>query len=185
MGDRPAPSMTLDRYADWLARGRAHQKEGRVIDALLCYRRALHEVAAGVEARFHVWRDRLAVRQLGRRDRRLGICDRADGRIIFRAGTRWLMRAPRTVTSSPRSRQRGACSSCVPPRPVRNAAAACWRRFPVTPWTTRRLRERSHPTRSGRRVCWRPSEQPFSPTTGVHGIRRRFRISSRRPAAGR
>jgi len=46
--------MTLDRYADWLARGRAHQKEGRVIDALLCYRRALHEVAAGVEARFHV-----------------------------------------------------------------------------------------------------------------------------------
>ena len=46
--------MTLDRYADWLARGRAHQKEGRVTDALLCYRRALHEVAAGVEARFHV-----------------------------------------------------------------------------------------------------------------------------------
>jgi predicted O-linked N-acetylglucosamine transferase (SPINDLY family) len=46
--------MTLDRYADWLARGRAHQKDGRVIDALLCYRRALQEVAAGVEARFHV-----------------------------------------------------------------------------------------------------------------------------------
>jgi predicted O-linked N-acetylglucosamine transferase (SPINDLY family) len=46
--------MTLDGYAEWLARGRAHQKDGRIIDALLCYRRALHEVSAGVEARFHV-----------------------------------------------------------------------------------------------------------------------------------
>ena len=46
--------MTLERYADWLGRGRAHQQEGRIIDALLCYRRALHEVASGVEARFHL-----------------------------------------------------------------------------------------------------------------------------------
>ena len=46
--------MTLERYADWLARGRAHQAEGRVIDAYLCYRRALREVSGGVDARFHV-----------------------------------------------------------------------------------------------------------------------------------
>ena len=46
--------MTLDGYAEWLARGRTHQKESRIIDALLCYRRALHEVSAGVEARFHI-----------------------------------------------------------------------------------------------------------------------------------
>jgi len=46
--------MTLERYADWLGRGRAHQQEGRIIDALLCYRRALHEVASGIEARFHL-----------------------------------------------------------------------------------------------------------------------------------
>ncbi len=47
-------AMTLERYADWLARGRAHQAEGRVIDAYLCYRRALREVSGGVDARFHV-----------------------------------------------------------------------------------------------------------------------------------
>lgn len=46
--------MTLERYADWLARGRAHQAEGRAIDALLCYRRALREVSGGVDARFHL-----------------------------------------------------------------------------------------------------------------------------------
>src|SRR4051812_47558836 len=46
--------MTLERYAGWLGRGRAHQREGRIIDALLCYRRALHEVASGIEARFHL-----------------------------------------------------------------------------------------------------------------------------------
>ena len=46
--------MTFDRYVEWLARGRAHQTEGNVIDALLCYRRALREVSGGVDARFHV-----------------------------------------------------------------------------------------------------------------------------------
>ena len=46
--------MTLERYADWLARGRAHQAEGKAIDALLCYRRALRETSGGVDARFHL-----------------------------------------------------------------------------------------------------------------------------------
>src|SRR4051794_33788500 len=46
--------MTLERYAGWLARGRAHQAEGRVIDAMLCYRRALREAANGIDARFYL-----------------------------------------------------------------------------------------------------------------------------------
>src|SRR4029079_12670456 len=46
--------MTLERYAGWLARGRMHQAEGRVIDAMLCYRRALREATHGVDARFHL-----------------------------------------------------------------------------------------------------------------------------------
>lgn len=46
--------VSLERYARWLARGREHQTRGSVIDALLCYRRALREVSAGVDARFHL-----------------------------------------------------------------------------------------------------------------------------------
>src|SRR5690242_10636752 len=46
--------MTLERYAGWLMRGRTHQAEGRAIDAMLCYRRALREAANGVDARFHL-----------------------------------------------------------------------------------------------------------------------------------
>jgi len=46
--------MTLERYSTWLAHGRAHQAEGRPIDALLCYRRALREAPDGIDARFHL-----------------------------------------------------------------------------------------------------------------------------------
>jgi predicted O-linked N-acetylglucosamine transferase (SPINDLY family) len=46
--------MTLERYSTWLAHGRAHQSEGRVIDALLCYRLALREAPEGIDARFHL-----------------------------------------------------------------------------------------------------------------------------------
>ena len=46
--------MTLERYSTWLAHGRAHQAEGRVIDALLCYRLALREAPDGIDARFHL-----------------------------------------------------------------------------------------------------------------------------------
>ena len=46
--------MTFERYAEWLARGRAHQADDRSIDALLCYRRALREAPRGVEAQFHI-----------------------------------------------------------------------------------------------------------------------------------
>ena len=46
--------MTLERYAEWLARGRAHQADDRSIDALLCYRRALREAPRGIDAQFHI-----------------------------------------------------------------------------------------------------------------------------------
>ena len=46
--------MTLERYSTWLAHGRAHQAEGRAIDALLCYRLALREAPDGIDARFHL-----------------------------------------------------------------------------------------------------------------------------------
>ncbi|MGE5667452.1 MAG: tetratricopeptide repeat protein [Betaproteobacteria bacterium] len=46
--------MSVARYAEWLARGRAHQAEDRPVDALLCYRRALRELTGGVDAWFHI-----------------------------------------------------------------------------------------------------------------------------------
>jgi predicted O-linked N-acetylglucosamine transferase (SPINDLY family) len=46
--------MSVERYAEWLARGRTHQAGDRFIDALLCYRRALREVPRGVDAQFHI-----------------------------------------------------------------------------------------------------------------------------------
>ena len=46
--------MTLERHAQWLARGRAHQAADRLIDALLCYRRALREAPRGADAQFHI-----------------------------------------------------------------------------------------------------------------------------------
>jgi protein O-GlcNAc transferase len=45
--------VTLEPYAQWLSRGRAHQTAGRMIDALLCYRRALREAPDGADAQFH------------------------------------------------------------------------------------------------------------------------------------
>ncbi len=54
--------MTLERYREWLARGRAHQAAARAIDALLCYRRALREAEDGADARFHLGE---IARQLG------------------------------------------------------------------------------------------------------------------------
>jgi len=46
--------MTFDRYTQWLARGRDHQAGLRMIDALLCYRRALREAPLGIDAQFHI-----------------------------------------------------------------------------------------------------------------------------------
>jgi len=46
--------VSREQYGQWLARGRGHQVEGRAIDALLCFRRALREVAGAADARFHL-----------------------------------------------------------------------------------------------------------------------------------
>ena len=41
-------------YEQWVARGRAHQGEGRPIDAMLCYRRAMRADARAPQAPFHL-----------------------------------------------------------------------------------------------------------------------------------
>ncbi len=46
--------MKREHYAEWLARGRAHQARGRAIDAMLCYRRALQDALHGADAQFHL-----------------------------------------------------------------------------------------------------------------------------------
>ncbi len=41
-------------YAEWLVRGRNHQLEGRPVDAMLCFQRAMREDRHAVDARFHL-----------------------------------------------------------------------------------------------------------------------------------
>ena len=45
---------TPSDYADWVARGRAHQAAARPFDAMFCFRRALRLDARAVEARYHL-----------------------------------------------------------------------------------------------------------------------------------
>ncbi len=40
--------------AEWLARGRRHQWQGRAVDAMLCFRRAAREAAQAMEPRFYL-----------------------------------------------------------------------------------------------------------------------------------
>jgi protein O-GlcNAc transferase len=46
--------MTSKTSAEWLARGRSHQREGRAVDAMTCFRRALRETPQSVDVRFHL-----------------------------------------------------------------------------------------------------------------------------------
>ncbi len=46
--------MTSKAFAEWLARGRSHQREGRAVDAMLCFRRALREAPQSIDVRFHL-----------------------------------------------------------------------------------------------------------------------------------
>jgi protein O-GlcNAc transferase len=55
-------------YGEWLARGQAHQLDGRPIDALLCYRRALKSNRNAVQVHFHLGE---VLRDLARRDEAL------------------------------------------------------------------------------------------------------------------
>ena len=46
--------MASVEYGQWIGRGRAHQGEGRPIDAMLCYRRAMRADARAPDALFHL-----------------------------------------------------------------------------------------------------------------------------------
>ncbi len=46
--------MASPAYPDWLARGRGHLQQGRPIDAMLCFRRAIRAGPRAVEASFHL-----------------------------------------------------------------------------------------------------------------------------------
>ncbi|MDH5245726.1 MAG: tetratricopeptide repeat protein, partial [Betaproteobacteria bacterium] len=46
--------MANAEYEQWIARGRAHQGEGRAVDAMLCYRRAMRADARAPGAPFHL-----------------------------------------------------------------------------------------------------------------------------------
>ena len=52
-------------YGEWFARGRAHQKAGRPIDAIVCYRRALRSNSHAVQAQYRLGE---ALRDIGRND---------------------------------------------------------------------------------------------------------------------
>src|ERR1700746_2304714 len=61
-------------YGQWLTRGREHHQAGRLIDALLCYRRALGANAYAVQARYRLGE---ILRELGRDD---------EARAVWRSG---------------------------------------------------------------------------------------------------
>ncbi|MEJ7668533.1 MAG: tetratricopeptide repeat protein [Casimicrobiaceae bacterium] len=46
--------MATSVYADWMARGRTHQWEGRPADAISCFRRAAREAPYAADPRFHL-----------------------------------------------------------------------------------------------------------------------------------
>jgi predicted O-linked N-acetylglucosamine transferase (SPINDLY family) len=41
-------------YAEWLARGRGHQRKGRAVDAMLCFQQAIRAAPQAVDAHFHL-----------------------------------------------------------------------------------------------------------------------------------
>jgi predicted O-linked N-acetylglucosamine transferase (SPINDLY family) len=46
--------VSFERYSEWLLRGCAHQAQQHLVDALVCYRRALREHPHGADAQFHI-----------------------------------------------------------------------------------------------------------------------------------
>lgn len=63
-------------YADWLARGRGHQQEGRAIDAMLCFQQAIRAAPQAVEPRVHLGE---VLWQIGRVREAIGTWRRASG----------------------------------------------------------------------------------------------------------
>src|SRR5215831_398881 len=56
---------TRSEYGQWLARGVEHQRAGRPIDALLCYRKALSSNSYAIQARYRLGE---VLRDLGREE---------------------------------------------------------------------------------------------------------------------
>ncbi|HEY2970343.1 MAG TPA: tetratricopeptide repeat protein, partial [Casimicrobiaceae bacterium] len=73
-GRRPGPLTMREDYARWFTRGRAHQKAGHLIEAMICYERTLQSNAHAVRARFRMGE---VLRELGRD---------ADARAAWHAG---------------------------------------------------------------------------------------------------
>src|SRR5207344_2205372 len=48
------PLVATPAYKEWLARGRAHQREGRAVDAMICYRRAARSVPKAADPRYYL-----------------------------------------------------------------------------------------------------------------------------------
>ena len=74
--------MTPSVYADWLARGRTHQWEGRPADAIACFRRAAREAPRAADPLFHLGE---ALWQLGLTDEAIGAwreAGRIDGKFL-------------------------------------------------------------------------------------------------------
>ncbi|MGI8894871.1 MAG: tetratricopeptide repeat protein, partial [Casimicrobiaceae bacterium] len=74
--------MTTRVYADWLARGRTHQWEGRPADAIACFRRAAREAPHAADPRFHLGE---VLWQLGLTDEAIGAwreAGRIDGKFL-------------------------------------------------------------------------------------------------------
>jgi len=74
--------VTTSVYADWLARGRTHQWEGRPADAIACFRRAAREAPRAPDPRFHLGE---VLWQLGLIDEAIGAwreAGRTDGKFL-------------------------------------------------------------------------------------------------------
>jgi len=72
--EAPNTGTRATEYGQWLSRGREHHQAGRLIDALLCYRRALGANAYAVQARYRLGE---ILRELGRDD---------EARAVWRSG---------------------------------------------------------------------------------------------------
>src|SRR5215471_8939496 len=89
-------------YGQWLARGREHHQAGRLIDALLCYRRALGANAYAVQARYRLGE---ILHELGRDD---------EARAVWRSGVMLLPgHVPLQLSLAGAARRAGAYDEAV------------------------------------------------------------------------
>ena len=169
---------------DWLARGRAHQREGRAVDAMLCYRRAARAAPKAADPRYHLgevlwqlgraaearaaWRETTALspRHVAARQA-LAEASLSDRRPAHGPGRRReALQRGRPTSGRRRSIAAGARSSAAPKADARDRAASD-------------ARVAGAARRRGRSTC--PSSRCARPTRCRRRPRRRdVRRSSRR-----